>query len=197
MSDPYRLRLADMTKQHCCTCKALYMHIWAICFEVYFDEETFYKIEVEHEKQQDSFSNKFFRVHLHMNSKTLFFIVKQPNNHELLQTYNREQKFYSVLSRHLNTVSHFIPKCYSLNDTLAGKPCLFTIMEDLTAQGYRVSKKKLDERHLLLCIKSLAHFHRRMFNLELNKHGQYRSFCNDIKIQQLKDYKEKQLRKIK
>jgi len=173
------------------------MHIWTICFEVYFDEDTFYKIEVVHEKQQDSFSNTFFKVQLYMTCKSLFFIVKQPSDHELLQTYNKEQKFYSILSPHLGTVSHYVPKCYLLDSNLARKPCLFTVMEDLTAQGYRVSKRKLDERHLLLCIKSLAHFHRRMFNLEMNKHGQYRSFCNEIKMQQLKDYREKQLNKIK
>jgi len=70
-------------------------------------------------------------------------------------------------------------------------------MEDLIAQGYRVSKKKLDERHLLLCIKSLAHFHKQMFNLQIDKQKEYRNFCDDIELQQLQNYKKKQLERIK
>jgi len=186
-----------MTMQHCYACNAIYELIWMMCFKHTIDTQPCYEIKIKHKEQ--TFTNVFFEVQLYQDiysSKSISLIVKRLNGHGLSLVYRNERMFYEMIVPHLEDQAAIIPRCYTLKNSPEYQAD-FIVMEDLTSKGYTIIERRLDEKHLLFCVRSLARFHRHMFRLQEKKHQLFRKFINNIKDSNLDQERMRQLKKLR
>jgi hypothetical protein len=187
-----------MTMQHCSACNAIYGLIWIMCFKCTISTQPCYEIKIRHKEQ--TFTNTFFQVRLYQDIyswKNIPLIVKRLNGHGLSLVYCNEQMFYDMVVPYLEDQTTIIPRCYTLKDSPEYQAD-FIVMEDLTNQGYTVIKRRLDEKHLLFCVRSLARFHRHMLQLQKKQHQQFGKFINYIKNSKKVDQERmRQLKKLR
>ena len=90
-------------------------------------------------------------------------------------TYDKflnEEMFYSKMT--MKYKSNIFPRCYVVDMGRYGKPVI--VLEDLEACGYIRLDSKLDEDHLVLCLKAIAGFHERGLRLKAKNFNSFREF---------------------
>jgi len=156
--------------------------------------------EIEHDKER-TFSNLFHKVQLHLSdpSNDIPLIVKRPRSHELLpeEVQYNERTFYCSIVSYIGEDAEIVPICYTQVRCPLFKQYSFIVMEDLTAQGYRVMHKTLTWENLTFCIRILARFHRCMLDLEEGGHWNYKYFCKVVNKLYIEQNKQKQLERIR
>jgi len=193
-----------MWNVHCFICDILNEIASLICLKSFESPRCFRKIDIKHDEidSNQTYSNLFAKAQLYSDNDTsndLPLIVKWPRDHELLlQTmYCNERVFYCSIMSYLGDEAKLVPRCYTqVRCPLFGRYS-FIVMEDLTAQGYSVMKKTLNQENLTFCIRSLAQFHRTMFDLQKRGLWHFQYFGIVMSQSYLDQTRQKQLKRIR
>jgi len=156
-------------------------------------------VKMKHDELIQTYSNLFYKVQLNFDddSNSIPLIAKRPCHHESLHRnmqYN-ERTFYCSIISYVGEEAEIVPICYTQVRCPLFKQYSFIVMEDLTAQGYRVMNKTLSWENLTFSIRVLARFHRCMFDSEDEWNFKY--FCKITKKLYNPADKQKRLEKIR